>query len=132
MAITSDHGEGLGEHAEPTHFFLVYDTTMRMPLVLWGPPDLPRGRRVKALARTIDVAPTLLHWAGLPSLSGAQGRPLQELIEGEGGGGGGYTGVLRSGTELIIAAGTSGSSGSRCIIRAAAATNPIVHAAIQV
>ncbi len=87
VAVTSDHGEGLGEHDESTHSFLVYDTTMRVPLVLWGPPDLPRGRSVEALARTIDVAPTLLHWAGLPSLPGAQGQPLQELIEGEGGDG---------------------------------------------
>jgi arylsulfatase A-like enzyme len=45
VVITSDHGEGLGEHGEETHIFLVYESTIRVPLILWGPFDLPRGAR---------------------------------------------------------------------------------------
>ena len=77
VAITSDHGEGLGEHGEATHSFLAYQSTLHVPLLFWGPPDIPRGVRVATPVSTIDVAPTLLAWAGLPPLSEARGRPLQ-------------------------------------------------------
>ena len=35
IALTSDHGEGLGEHGEETHGFFAYDSTMRVPLMVW-------------------------------------------------------------------------------------------------
>ena len=31
--VTSDHGEALGEHGEPTHGVFVYDSTLRVPLI---------------------------------------------------------------------------------------------------
>ena len=37
VAITSDHGESLGEHGEQTHGMLLYDTTLRVPLVIAAP-----------------------------------------------------------------------------------------------
>jgi len=44
VAVTSDHGEGLGDHGEPTHAFFLYDTTIKVPLILSGP--MVRGGRV--------------------------------------------------------------------------------------
>jgi tetratricopeptide (TPR) repeat protein len=81
LVVTSDHGEGLGEHGEPTHSYFVYDTTMRVPLVMSGPPELPRGRRVEAVTRSIDVAPTILDYLGLPPLPQADGTSLRPWIE---------------------------------------------------
>ena len=46
VVVTSDHGEGLGEHGEDTHSFFVYDSTMRTPLILWG-----GGNRAKSAGR---------------------------------------------------------------------------------
>src|SRR6185295_19211933 len=46
VAVTSDHGEGLGEHGEPTHGLFVYDSTIRVPLVLAG-PGVPAGRVIR-------------------------------------------------------------------------------------
>jgi arylsulfatase A-like enzyme/Flp pilus assembly protein TadD len=83
LVLTSDHGEGRGQHGEETHSFLVYDTTMRVPLIFWGPPALPRGRRIRALVRSVDIAPTLLDWLGLPPLPGIQGVSLRPLMTGE-------------------------------------------------
>jgi arylsulfatase A-like enzyme/Flp pilus assembly protein TadD len=89
VILTSDHGEGLGEHGEQTHAYLVYETTIRVPLILWGPSDLPQGQRIQTLALSADIAPTALDWAGLAPLENIQGQSLRNLIEG-GDGGVGY------------------------------------------
>ncbi len=81
VVLTADHGEGLGQHGEQTHSFLVYDSTMRVPLVFWGADVVPRGRRAPTLVRLVDVAPTLLDLAGLPPLDGVQGVSLRPLFD---------------------------------------------------
>ncbi len=45
VLLTSDHGESLGEHGERTHGVFVYDSTLRVPLLLAGPGVPPRRRR---------------------------------------------------------------------------------------
>lgn len=86
VVITSDHGESLGEHGEPTHAYSIYDATQRVPLLLAG-PGVPKGRVVADLARTVDVAPTLLalaHAAPLAAAPMLDGRDLAPLLgEGE-------------------------------------------------
>ena len=81
LVITSDHGEGLGEHGEDTHTFFVYDSTMRVPLVFWGAGVVPRGQRVSAPVRLVDLAPTLLDLLGLPPLQDTQGVSLRPLFD---------------------------------------------------
>jgi arylsulfatase A-like enzyme len=81
VVLTADHGEGRGEHGEGTHSWFVYDSTMRVPLVLWGAPLVPRGARVASLVRLVDVAPTVLDLLGLPPLATAQGTSLAALLE---------------------------------------------------
>jgi hypothetical protein len=63
VLLTSDHGEALGEHGEPSHGFLLGDAVLRVPLLL-SAPDLPRGSR-SGPADVADVAPTLAALAGL-------------------------------------------------------------------
>lgn len=65
VVVTSDHGEGLGDHGEDEHHLFVYDSTLRVPLILAG-ADLTGGTRVKGQFRSIDILPTLLEWAGVP------------------------------------------------------------------
>jgi arylsulfatase A-like enzyme/Tfp pilus assembly protein PilF len=86
VILTSDHGEGLGEHDEDTHGFFVYDTTLRVPLILRYPGRIPAGRRIGAQARLIDIPPTVLDFLGLPALPDAQGTSLLSLIAGGSGG----------------------------------------------
>jgi arylsulfatase A-like enzyme len=81
VAVTSDHGESLGEHGEPRHSYGVYDATQRVPLILHG-VGMPAGRVVETPVRLVDLAPTLLEAVGLPALPDADGRPLQPLIAG--------------------------------------------------
>jgi arylsulfatase A-like enzyme/tetratricopeptide (TPR) repeat protein len=75
VAVTGDHGEGLGEHGESTHGMLAYDSTLRVPFVLAG-PNVPQGARRDSPASLRDIAPTLLALAGLKPSSKMTGRDL--------------------------------------------------------
>ena len=68
VAVTADHGEGLGEHGEAYHSYLIYDSVLHVPLLLSG-PGVPAGRRVSSVVSTTGLAATLLHLAGLPALT---------------------------------------------------------------
>jgi arylsulfatase A-like enzyme/parvulin-like peptidyl-prolyl isomerase len=72
VVVTSDHGEGLGDHGEEEHHLFVYDSTLRIPLVMAG-GGLPAGRRVRGQFRSIDLMPTLLDFADVapPHVTGA-------------------------------------------------------------
>ena len=65
--MTSDHGEGLGDHGEDEHMMLVYDSTLRVPLILSRPGALPAGARVAGQFRSVDLMPTLLELLGVPA-----------------------------------------------------------------
>jgi tetratricopeptide (TPR) repeat protein len=67
VVVTSDHGEGLGEHGEDEHMLFVYDSTLKVPLVLSWPGRLPAGERVRGQFRSVDLLATLLDLAGVPS-----------------------------------------------------------------
>jgi len=67
VVVTSDHGEGLGEHGEDEHMFFVYDSTLRVPLVFSWPGRLPAGARVRGQFRSVDLLATVLELAGAPA-----------------------------------------------------------------
>jgi arylsulfatase A-like enzyme/tetratricopeptide (TPR) repeat protein len=81
VLVTADHGESLGEHGEGTHGIFVYDATIRVPWVMAG-PRIPAGRVSGTVARSIDVLPTLLDYAGLPPRTDVDGRSLRPAAEG--------------------------------------------------
>ena len=80
ILVTADHGESLGEHGEDTHGIFLYDATLRVPFLLAG-PDVPAGRVATTVARGIDVAPTLLDYAGL-AMPAMEGRSLRPAASG--------------------------------------------------
>jgi choline-sulfatase len=63
VVVTGDHGESLGEHGEMTHGLFAYESTLHVPLLVWG-PGVQTGRDSR-LARHVDIFPTLLQAAGL-------------------------------------------------------------------
>ena len=63
IVVASDHGEAFGEHGEVSHSLFVYDTTLRVPLVVAG-PGVP-ARTVGTPVSLVDVAPTVLPLLGL-------------------------------------------------------------------
>jgi len=63
VIATADHGEAFGEHGEIGHSVFVYDTTLRVPLILRG-PGIPAGGVVQGDVSLIDIAPTTLALLG--------------------------------------------------------------------
>lgn len=63
IVLAADHGEAFGEHGEIGHSLFVYDTTLRVPLVLAGPGMAPRV--IDSPVSLVDVAPTVLARLGV-------------------------------------------------------------------
>jgi len=76
VLVVADHGEALGEHGELTHGFFIYQSTLRVPMILAG-AGVPRGERRRGPARTADVTPTLLTLLGVPVPAGLDGGDLR-------------------------------------------------------
>jgi arylsulfatase A-like enzyme/Tfp pilus assembly protein PilF len=58
VAVLADHGEALGEHGEPTHGLLLYEGTLRVPLLLRAPGVLAPATVTEPVS-IADLAPTL-------------------------------------------------------------------------
>lgn len=69
-----DHGEMLGEHGEETHGVFLYESAVRVPLLMRLDGG-PKGVVERAPVSTADVAATILSFAGA-SLDGLYGRSL--------------------------------------------------------
>jgi arylsulfatase A-like enzyme/Tfp pilus assembly protein PilF len=90
VVVAGDHGEGLGDHGERTHGMLLYDSTLRVPLVIASPGRSPE-RRDEAVS-LVDIAPTILRAAGVVPPPEMTGR---DLLGGNGGALGDVHGVRR-------------------------------------
>jgi arylsulfatase A-like enzyme/Tfp pilus assembly protein PilF len=82
VAVVADHGESLGDHGEETHSMFLYESAIRVPLILWRPGVLPAGTVVPSPVRTVDVAPTVLDLLEAPPLAAPHARSLRKAIEG--------------------------------------------------
>ena len=60
-----------------------YNELAHTPLFIWDPRTGVCGERRQALVQTIDLAPTLLEYFGLPIPADMEGRPLRETIESD-------------------------------------------------
>ncbi len=85
VALTADHGESFEHGYLFNHRASLWDSTLRVPLVVRG-PGTPAGAAVADQVALTDVAPTLLELAGLPGERKMQGRSLAGLAAGSGGG----------------------------------------------
>jgi arylsulfatase A-like enzyme/Tfp pilus assembly protein PilF len=83
VVVVGDHGEGLDQHEEWQHGYFVYETTLHVPMIFWGPRWIPEARVIQAQVRTIDVAPTILALLSQPPLTAAQGVSLTPLLSGD-------------------------------------------------
>jgi len=81
VAVVGDHGEGLGDHGEPKHGLLLYESTLAVPWLLAQPERLPAGATVETPVGLADVAPTLAALCGVGWTSEPlDGRDLAEAI----------------------------------------------------
>lgn len=84
IILTSDHGDQLGDH------WLMgklgpHDQSFHVPLIVRDPrreADVTRGKRIDDFTLAIDIAPTLVDYAGAPPLTASHGRSLRPAVEG--------------------------------------------------
>lgn len=67
IIVTSDHGEGLGDHGEEQHSILLYTELIRVPLIVKLPHGERRGTRSRIAAALVDIAPTVSALLGMES-----------------------------------------------------------------
>ncbi len=81
--IFSDHGEELGEHGIYFDHHGLYESDIRVPLIVRWPGVDFNGTRVRSLVQHTDLAPTVLEGAGLPVPHKMDGRSMLPFIRGE-------------------------------------------------
>jgi arylsulfatase A-like enzyme/tetratricopeptide (TPR) repeat protein len=81
IVVTSDHGEGLGDHGEDQHSILLYREVLRVPLLLKLPGARLAGTTVEAPGQLIDLVPTVAGLVGFETPAGLRGRSLLHLEE---------------------------------------------------
>ncbi len=81
VVVASDHGEGLGDHGERTHGLFAYDSTLRVPLVMWCRERLQPGV-IEDPAGLVDIAPTIADLLAVP-WAATDGRSLRPRLAGE-------------------------------------------------
>jgi len=80
VVLLSDHGESLGEHGEDSHGYFVYESTLRVPLIIHWPDGGPgRPARDDRPGGLIDAAPTVLDFLHIAAPSSFEGRSLLDV-----------------------------------------------------
>jgi arylsulfatase A-like enzyme/lipoprotein NlpI len=81
IVFVSDHGESLGDHGESTHGYFIYESTIRVPIIIHWPIGAALfPSRVDQPVKLLDVAPTILQFIGVPRPTQFQGRSLLGLL----------------------------------------------------
>src|SRR5204863_4772583 len=78
IVVAGDHGEGLGDHGERTHGMLLYDSTLRVPLVIAAPGQ--PARTIDDPVSLSEIAPTILRATGVAAPDVMKGRDLLEMV----------------------------------------------------
>jgi len=81
IVIASSQGESLGAHEEETHGIFLYDETIHVPLVLKLPKNQMAGKQIRNRARLLDIAPTVLAVAAIPTPAQMQGQSLMRIAQ---------------------------------------------------
>jgi arylsulfatase A-like enzyme len=65
VVIVGDHGENIGEHELMEHQLCLYETLLRVPMILRLPGEVPANSRRHDPVQLVDLFPTVLDIAGV-------------------------------------------------------------------
>lgn len=81
VIVTTDHGDMCGSHRMMDKHYVLYDDTVRVPMMMVGPGVRAGQQRSEFVYNLLDLGPTILQACGLPQLDRMVGRPLQPLLQ---------------------------------------------------
>lgn len=81
MVITADHGHNFGEHDIYFDNASLYDTSTKVPLVIWYPGQT--GARISGLVQHTDLMPTVLSFLGIETPTDIDGNVLPDKTREE-------------------------------------------------
>ncbi|MDP2660288.1 MAG: sulfatase [Dehalococcoidia bacterium] len=82
VVLTADEGQSLNDNGVWFHPNILYNTVIRAPLIISRPGSVPQGTEIDSVTRGIDIMPTILEMAGIPTPQHAEGRSLWTLMTG--------------------------------------------------
>jgi arylsulfatase A-like enzyme len=82
LVVTSDHGEGLGDHGLLGHSANLHEELVRIPLFVRA-PGVTAGRRLRGLVQLEDMLPTALALLGVSIPEGLDGENLAPWLLGQ-------------------------------------------------
>jgi len=81
LIVAGDHGEGMHDHRERQHSYLVYQSTQHVPLIVRAPGGA--AGRVAEPVHLADITPTVLELAGLDAPGPMRGVSLAPALAGD-------------------------------------------------
>lgn len=82
IVFTSDHGDCLGDHGH-SQKWTMYEASVRVPAIVWGPGRVIAGRRIEALTSMMDLGPTVLELAGVTPPPWMEATSLLPALAGQ-------------------------------------------------
>ncbi len=80
VVVTSDHGEGLGDHGWMSHGVNLHEEAVRVPFVASWPGHLPEGRVVEEAVSIVDISRSILETIGIEAATFSHGRNVFEPV----------------------------------------------------
>ena len=80
IIYTSDHGEHLGYHHQILKGGYLYESIMKVPLIIKYPKSQYAGTKNNKLVSNVDLAPTILNTVGLKIPKAMSGHPLTDSL----------------------------------------------------
>ncbi len=82
VIVTADHGDEFFEHGRKGHGQSLFDEVLMVPLIVRLPGTIAAGLRIREQVRHLEIAPTILSYAGIQS--DLEGTDLGVLLAGRG------------------------------------------------
>ena len=82
LIITSDHGEGMGDHEENQHGYYVYQSCIHVPLVIRS-PGKAANKRIADTVGLIDLVPTVCGQLGIKPPDACVGIDLSGYLDNQ-------------------------------------------------
>jgi arylsulfatase A-like enzyme/Flp pilus assembly protein TadD len=83
VIVVGDHGEGLDEHEEREHGHMLYNSTLRVPLVVAHPALCKPGHRITEVVSLVELLPMVQECLGLRPPGMPEGRSLKAALRAE-------------------------------------------------